>query len=58
MTTTLKPCPVCGKPPQEPHTPFCSARCKNVDLHRWMGEVYRIDSTESPISENPKEDDE
>ena len=56
MNQTPKPCPVCGKPAVEPFIPFCSARCKQVDLHRWMSEVYRIDSTDSPVSENSDED--
>jgi hypothetical protein len=51
-------CPVCGKPPQEPHTPFCSARCKQVDLHRWMSEVYRIESSDTPEMQIPNEEDE
>ena len=41
-------CPVCGKPVIAAHMPFCSARCQHVDLHRWMGEVYRINSDDSP----------
>ncbi len=35
-------CPICGKPPTAEHRPFCSARCKQVDLGRWLGEGYRI----------------
>lgn len=56
MTDTPKPCPVCGKPSQSPHSPFCSARCKKVDLHRWLGEVYRIESTDSAPQENLDDD--
>ncbi|MBK1661697.1 DNA gyrase inhibitor YacG [Paracraurococcus ruber] len=39
-----RPCPVCGKPaPAEaPHRPFCSARCKQVDLGRWLAGDYAI----------------
>lgn len=39
-----KPCPICGKPPQPGFLPFCSRRCADVDLHRWLGEVYRVES--------------
>lgn len=39
-------CPVCGKPAVEKYSPFCSPRCKNVDLHRWLGEVYVVPSEE------------
>jgi endogenous inhibitor of DNA gyrase (YacG/DUF329 family) len=41
-------CPVCGKPAVAPHRPFCSARCRNIDLGRWLKEGYRIESDESP----------
>ena len=50
-------CPVCGKPTNPDHAPFCSARCQKVDLHRWMGEVYRIDSPETTPSQNSDEDE-
>ncbi len=35
-------CPICGKPVQEAYKPFCSKRCANVDLSRWLGGVYAI----------------
>jgi endogenous inhibitor of DNA gyrase (YacG/DUF329 family) len=36
-------CPICGRPAEVPvHRPFCSARCRRVDLGRWLGEVYRV----------------
>jgi endogenous inhibitor of DNA gyrase (YacG/DUF329 family) len=37
------PCPVCGKPKAEAYSPFCSKRCADVDLHRWLAGVYRIE---------------
>ena len=37
-----KPCPLCGKPAQEQHAPFCSRGCKDRDLLKWLGEGYRI----------------
>jgi endogenous inhibitor of DNA gyrase (YacG/DUF329 family) len=37
-----KPCPICGKPSLEPFRPFCSRRCGDVDLNRWMSGVYTI----------------
>ncbi|MBX9634517.1 MAG: DNA gyrase inhibitor YacG [Magnetospirillum sp.] len=43
-----KPCPICGKPPAEAFKPFCSARCADVDLHRWLGGVYTVASDERP----------
>ena len=38
-------CPVCGKPADfdaPPTGPFCSARCKMIDLGQWLGEEHRI----------------
>jgi uncharacterized protein len=48
-------CPVCGKPAAARAVnktfPFCSERCKLVDLGKWLGEEYRI-----PVK-TPEEDD-
>jgi uncharacterized protein len=39
-------CPTCQKPAapraQNPSAPFCSPRCRQVDLGRWLGEEYRL----------------
>lgn len=35
-------CPVCGKPADERFRPFCSARCQQVDLGRWLAGDYAI----------------
>jgi uncharacterized protein len=35
-------CPICGKPAAEKFRPFCSRRCADVDLHRWLGGVYAV----------------
>ena len=35
-------CPNCGKPSVPEFRPFCSARCKQVDLNRWFSESYRV----------------
>lgn len=40
------PCPECGKPSSREHYPFCSARCKDVDLHRWLTGAYVIPGRE------------
>ncbi len=36
------PCPVCGKPAVAAERPFCSARCREVDLGRWLKGGYAI----------------
>jgi endogenous inhibitor of DNA gyrase (YacG/DUF329 family) len=35
-------CPICGKPVDLQYKPFCSKRCANVDLHRWLKNSYSI----------------
>jgi endogenous inhibitor of DNA gyrase (YacG/DUF329 family) len=37
-----KPCPICGKPAREALRPFCSGRCRDVDLNRWLSNSYTI----------------
>ena len=41
-------CPICGKQSSFEYRPFCSKRCADVDLNRWMSGVYRIETDESP----------
>lgn len=50
-------CPICGKrvaPREGASLPFCSPRCKLVDLQRWLGGTYRVPG--EPVAEPPKED--
>ena len=37
-----KPCPICGKPATEASRPFCSERCRDVDLNRWLSGSYVV----------------
>jgi hypothetical protein len=37
-----KPCPICGKPATPASRPFCSERCRDVDLNRWLSNSYAI----------------
>ncbi len=39
-------CPICRKPMVTAHRPFCSRRCKDLDLHRWLGGHYRVKTEE------------
>ena len=41
-------CPICGKTTDLPYKPFCSKRCADVDLNRWLSGVYRIETNETP----------
>lgn len=46
-------CPICARPVVIPDfRPFCSARCKQVDLSRWLGEAYRIPLAPTDEPEN------
>ncbi len=46
-TEPSKPCPICGKPAVDRFRPFCSGRCKDVDLNRWFKGAYAIPAAES-----------
>ena len=51
-------CPHCGKEHQwdtaNRFRPFCSERCKMIDLGRWANEEYRVEPGEQdPTEENP-----
>ena len=37
-----KPCPVCGGPASRDFKPFCSRRCEDADLLRWLKGGYVI----------------
>ena len=47
-------CSICGKPlteapvAQTDASPFCSERCRLIDLGRWLGERYRVGSPITP----------
>ncbi len=35
-------CPICKQAALEKHHPFCSVRCSEIDLGRWLNESYVI----------------
>ena len=39
---SAKKCPICGKPAVEASQPFCSERCRDVDLNRWLSGSYVV----------------
>ena len=57
-------CPTCKRPGDwfaGPYGPFCSKRCKLVDLGKWLGEEYRVpvraaqeDDGEVPLAPGPE----
>jgi endogenous inhibitor of DNA gyrase (YacG/DUF329 family) len=57
--TRMVSCPQCGKTvawnTTNPYRPFCSERCKMIDLGAWASESYRVPVTEN--KEKPETDD-
>ena len=45
-------CPICEKDSDPAYRPFCSRRCADVDLGRWLSGVYRVPSEEADGSED------
>lgn len=57
----MRVCPICKRstpePDDNPTRPFCSDRCKLVDLGNWLGDGYRIDQDAPPVPiPRPRED--
>ena len=56
-------CPICGRVMEGqslaewPQFPFCSERCKTIDLGRWLGETYRIPAEEPEDARSSEEPD-
>ena len=46
------PCPICRKPHELEYRPFCSKRCADVDLHKWLREDYSVPAEEQPYCED------
>ncbi|GKX36256.1 MAG: hypothetical protein MnENMB40S_38740 [Rhizobiaceae bacterium MnEN-MB40S] len=49
------PCPECGRDSSRAHYPFCSDRCRNVDLNRWLTGSYAIPVTEEEENQEPED---
>ncbi|WP_346328748.1 DNA gyrase inhibitor YacG [Iodidimonas sp. SYSU 1G8] len=47
-------CPICRKPAVERYMPFCSKRCGDIDLGRWLDGRYVIEGDDS-MSEGDEE---
>jgi uncharacterized protein len=57
-----RPCPICKKPSTQQFHPFCSARCADIDLNRWLSGAYVIPAEPAPDNSDdsavPDDDDE
>jgi endogenous inhibitor of DNA gyrase (YacG/DUF329 family) len=49
-------CPICGRPAARETYPFCSKRCADIDLNRWLSGSYVIPSPEEEISKEDREE--
>ena len=50
--TTKDPCPICGKASTQQDHPFCSPRCADIDLNRWLAGRYVIPAESVEDSED------
>jgi endogenous inhibitor of DNA gyrase (YacG/DUF329 family) len=50
----MSKCAICGKPQDPNYRPFCSKRCADVDLNRWLSGGYAIPAAEE---DDPGEDE-
>jgi endogenous inhibitor of DNA gyrase (YacG/DUF329 family) len=39
-------CPICSRPTDKAYRPFCSRRCTDADLARWMNGAYAVPSND------------
>lgn len=46
QSTGTEPCPICRKAADPAFVPFCSARCADIDLGRWLTDRYAIPTVE------------
>ncbi|MDE3175643.1 MAG: DNA gyrase inhibitor YacG [Pseudomonadota bacterium] len=51
-----KPCAICGKPRDPQYAPFCSRRCADIDLGRWLKGSYVIPG--APVEQDDPADEE
>ena len=59
---TIKPCPICKKVEASDFKPFCSKRCSDIDMGRWLKGGYAIPGRDGeasiPANDNPDADPE
>ena len=51
VPAAAKPCPICRKPAVQAFRPFCSKRCADIDLNRWLVGKYAIPTNETEEDE-------
>ncbi|MBK8085727.1 MAG: DNA gyrase inhibitor YacG [Devosia sp.] len=53
----IRPCPICGRPSSQQHHPFCSGRCADIDLNRWLSGSYVIPADAGEAADEVPPDD-
>ena len=51
-------CPICSRPTEPAYRPFCSRRCADVDLQRWLAGRYAIPAVEDEAGPDQVGDEE
>jgi uncharacterized protein len=51
-------CPICRKPASPEYRPFCSRRCADVDLQRWLTGGYAVPAEEGATEPSEASGDE
>jgi endogenous inhibitor of DNA gyrase (YacG/DUF329 family) len=54
---TSRLCPICGRPATPTYRPFCTRRCADVDLNRWLSGAYAIPVAESAAAPDDAPED-
>ncbi|KIC15992.1 DNA gyrase inhibitor YacG [Leisingera sp. ANG-Vp] len=49
-------CPICGGESQQSYRPFCSKRCADIDLGKWLNGAYAVPSQDPEDIENAVEE--
>lgn len=51
------PCPICAKDTDPKYRPFCSRRCADVDLGKWLNQSYVVPGKSDDDEDRPSSDD-
>jgi endogenous inhibitor of DNA gyrase (YacG/DUF329 family) len=50
-------CPICNKETDKSYRPFCSKRCADIDLGKWLNEEYSVPAEEDEVFSTASEGD-
>jgi endogenous inhibitor of DNA gyrase (YacG/DUF329 family) len=56
MNPPTRKCPICGKPRNAEHAPFCSTRCRDRDLLKWLDDGYALPGPKAQVDREEDED--